>query len=42
MHPFDMSPEEFDPHSLEDWLLILGLVVMSIYGFWVVGKEENF
>ena len=41
MYPFDLPTEEFDPQSLEHCLLVLSFVGMTIYGFWVVGKEEN-
>ena len=41
MSPFDVPTEEFDPQSLEHWLLVLFFIGISLYGFWLTGKKED-
>ena len=39
MSSLDFPAEEFDPQNLEHWLLVLGFIGLSAYGFWLTGRK---
>jgi hypothetical protein len=42
MNPLDYPVEDsFNPQNIEHWLLLASFIGFSIYGFWLVNKEEK-